>query len=91
MSLIGIAANRNQNIETAEEYEVPVSTLIAMAPSQRAKNVYQDASQPYETPVSSLSNNKQSTDNAYHILESPSKVKCNAMSCALTIPLLKCM
>ena len=62
-------------IQRAEEYEVPVTSLTHTSPDQRDMNFYQEVSQPYETPVKSLRNMDLDKPNVYHVLEAPAQVK----------------
>ena len=68
--------NRNE-FGKADEYEVPVTSQATIAPNFEATSLYQEVSQPYETPLSLMRNNaneRNGTDNPYHILEAPSEV-----------------
>ena len=59
---------------SGEEYEVPVISHAERSTTQGANtSLYQDVSQPYETPVTT-SRNKHTEKHIYHVLEAPTEV-----------------
>lgn len=86
-----LVGNRNE-LGQPDEYEVPVTSQATIAPNFGGTSLYQEVTQPYETPLSLMRNNadeKNGTDNPYHILEAPSEVT-HCIQCHVAIFVMVC-